>query len=409
MTGKETFYILFLNIMAFYLVGFASGGVSEKLRKTGEALRNKDRGLNELRGYHEHIVQSMSSGLLTTDLEGNLTSFNRAAEEISGFTLEEIKGKRCWEVLDLEKLKEVYAVPRKIRLPYRFDGECHRKDHTKLLLGVTVSDLRGEGGTTGFIGIFQDLTQIREMEEEIKRKEQLATIGEMAAGMAHEIKNPLASLSGSMQVLSQEPMLKEDQKTLMKIAVQETERLDSIITGFLRYAKPSPPNRKACNLQSLLQETISFFKQAGEYRGNIKVIFKEEKDSCIASVDPDQMKQVFWNLLINAVQAMPEGGVLRVETRDVDEINGQRYDGGGNGDGSFFQIRFQDSGEGISTANIEKIFFPFFTTKDRGSGLGLAIVHRIIEEHGGRIEVKSRKGEGTTFTILLPLHQLVRG
>jgi two-component system sensor histidine kinase PilS (NtrC family) len=345
----------------------------------------------------------MSSGLLTTDLEGRLTSFNRAAGEISGFSSDEIRGKRCWEVLDLEKLEEVFSVPRKIRLPYRFDGECHRKDKTKLLLGVTVSDLRSEGNSTGIIGIFQDLTHIREMEKEMKRKEKLATIGEMAAGMAHEIRNPLASLSGSMQVLRQEPLLNDEQKTLMNIALRETERLDSIITGFLRYAKPSPPNRKKCDLKSLLLETLDFFKQAQDYRENIKVFFEPEDRFLSASVDPDQMKQVFWNLSINAVQAMPEGGVLRVLARQANSGYGGEN---GSGEGSFscFQVLFQDSGVGIEPVNLEKIFYPFFTTKDRGSGLGLAIVHRIIEDHGGKIEVESYLGKGTTFKILLPSH-----
>jgi len=401
LTGKETFYILFLNIIAFFLVGYASGGVSEKLKKAGEALLKKDQGLTELKGYHEHIVHSMSSGLLTTDLEGRLTSFNRAAEDISGYRLEEIKGKLCWEVLDLEKLKEVFSGPRNIRLPHRFDGECHRKDKTKLLLGVTVSDLRSKGKSTGIIGIFQDLTQIREMEEEIKRKEKLATIGEMAAGMAHEIRNPLASLSGSMQVLSQEPLLNDEQKTLMQIALRETERLDSIITVFLRYAKPSPPKRKTCDLQNLLLETLDFFKQAPEYQENIEVLFEHENSALTASIDPDQMRQVFWNLSINAVQAMPHGGVLRVTAQKKNGIDG-KMDGPEETASPFLQVLFQDSGSGIEPVNLEKIFYPFFTTKDRGSGLGLAIVHRIIEDHGGKIEVDSRLGKGTTFKILLP-------
>jgi two-component system sensor histidine kinase PilS (NtrC family) len=265
-------------------------------------------------------------------------------------------------------------------------------------LGVTVSDLRNEGEITGVIGIFQDLTQIREMEEEIRRKEQLATIGELAAGMAHEIRNPLASLSGSMQVLSKEPLLDEEHKTLMQIALRETERLDTIITGFLRYARPAPPNRKECNLHDLLLETIHFFKQAPEYRTNIEILFHHDEKELIAPVDPDQMKQVFWNLSINAVQAMPQGGTLRVTVRrgkgTMRSTRGEET--------SFLQVLFRDSGEGITRGNLEKIFYPFFTTKDQGSGLGLAIVHRIIEEHGGKIEVESTRGKGTTFIVSLP-------
>jgi len=397
--AKETFYILFLNIMAFVLVGYVSGGISEKLRKTGEALRWKDKGLTELKGYHEHIVQSMSSGLFTTDLNGALTSFNRAAEDIMGYTWGEVKGRSCWEILEMEPLKDVYALSRNIKLPYRFDRECHGKKGTPLLLGVTVSNLRSGGVNAGVIGIFQDLTQIREMEGEMKRKEQLANIGEMAAGMAHEIRNPLASLSGSMQVLSQEPLLNEDQKQLMHIALRETDRLETIISGFLKYARPSPPIRKKCNLIHLLHDTIFLFKQAPEFRKNVEVFLEKDYKELIAYIDPDQMKQVFWNLFINSVQAMPNGGTLRIKTK---KAMGSSYGNNGEEKPGFFQVLFQDSGDGINPGNFEKIFYPFFTTKDKGSGLGLAIVHRIIEEHGGLISVDGQEGKGTTFTLSLP-------
>jgi two-component system sensor histidine kinase PilS (NtrC family) len=218
----------------------------------------------------------------------------------------------------------------------------------------------------------------------------MAMVGELAAGMAHEIRNPLASLSGAMQMLRKELNLEGENGRLMEIALRETERLNIKITEFLAYARPSPPRKKPCDLNGLLHDTLDLLKNSEEYREGI-TLWTETDGALWVDVDANQISQVFWNLAINALQAMPGMGELRVSSRSY-RILGEEV-----------EIIFFDSGQGIEPDLLDKIFVPFFTTKERGSGLGLSIVHRIVEDHGGRIRVRSRPGDGTEFRVCLPV------
>ena len=411
---RETVYSLLINLVAFFTVAILSSNLAEKLKQARKSLQEKETGLTELKAFHENIVQSISSGLLTADLEGRVTSFNRAAQEITGLSWEEVRGKKCAEIFGWRGLQEFYEDPRKINLPNRHDVETQKKDGSRLLLGVTLSSLRNEqGSVTGVVGTFQDLTKIRELEEEMKKRERLAMIGEMAAGMAHEIRNPLAALSGSMQVLRNELTLDEENQHLMEIALKETDRLNNIITEFLYYARPSPLNYKSCDLHRLLDETIHLLQNSNNYHKGVEIRTDFGKESVMAKVDPDQMKQVFWNLSINAVQAMPGGGRLTITTRVREggshsmayRLQDARWLGG-NDTARHTEIVFEDNGEGIRRETLHRIFDPFFTTKSHGSGLGLAIVHRIIEDHGGRVWAESQTGKGARFTIQLPPDQV---
>jgi len=396
----ETLYLLFLNIVAYLTVAYLSGGLAEKLSFTRERLKEKATGLAELKAFHEHVVQSMSTGLMTTGLNGEITSFNRAAEEIMGFRLGEVKGKPWWEIFDAADLKRLVSDEKPLTEPFRFDRDCHRKDGVRLVLGMTVSPLKNEAGRKiGGVWIFQDLTRIREMEVEIEHKKRLATIGEMSAGMAHEIRNPLASLSGSLQVLSKDVRLEdEESRRLMEIALKETERLNGIITAFLMYARPAPLNKKRWDINQLIGETLSLLRNSQEYRDTIEIREDLASGELWAAVDPAQIRQVFWNLSINACQAMPQGGRLLVATRSM-TVNSSKDRFGM----PWIEVTFSDNGHGIEKENIPKIFYPFFTTKDRGSGLGLSIVHRVIETHQGRVHVESRPGQGTRITLMLPV------
>jgi two-component system sensor histidine kinase PilS (NtrC family) len=414
---REAIYSLLINIVAFFTVAILSSNLAEKLKQTRQSLHEKETGLTELKAFHENIVQSISSGLLTADLAGRVTSFNRAAQEITGLSWEEVKGRRCVEVFPWKGLQEFYDDPLKIYRSSRHDVETKRNDGSRLLLGVTLSSLRDEQGrVAGVVGTFQDLTKIRELEEEMRKQEKMASIGEMAAGMAHEIRNPLAALSGSMQVLRKELVLNDEHQHLMEIALKETYRLNNIITEFLYYARPSPPNYKSCDLNRLLGETLQLLQNSKDYHKGIQIRTAFGREPILVKVDPDQMKQVFWNLSINAVQAMSAGGVLTVTVavRNMEE------------DGAFYRLRvpgwtgeknhihycteiiFEDSGSGIRREHLYRIFDPFFTTKSHGSGLGLAIVHRIIEDHGGRVWAESKAEKGARFTIQLPA-ELVAG
>ena len=410
--NKEILYMLFLYMIAFFMVGILSGRLSERLHE-------KEVGFSDLRIFHEDIVQSMSSGLITTDLEGKVTSFNRSAAEITGFRPDEVVGAVWWDIFSWEDIRNRYSDLARAGTAQRFEGEIINKRGDRCLLGVTISPLRNEQGTQiGIIGTFQDLTQIRNLEEEMQKKERLATVGEMAAGMAHEIRNPLASLSGSIQVLKSELRLDDENRKLMEIAVTEAARLNSIITQFLLYARPAPPRRRRANLHALLSDTVQLIKNNPEYDTGINVVLLRSNDPLAMMVDPDQMKQVFWNLSINAFQSMPAGGTLTISTRILSskaigsEIRSRR----GEGPSSILnkeettramdqvEIVFKDTGEGIRKEDLPKIFYPFFTTKSSGSGLGLSIVQRVIEEHAGKIEVQSTP-EGTGFFITLPLEE----
>ena len=398
---RELLYTLFLHLTAFNAVAYLSGRLTEQLRQTGESLQEKEKDLTQLQAFHENVVQSMSGGLFTTDLEGRVTSFNRAGEEITGFTREETLGK-SWTELFSKIDSEVFRYRLEAGdVPFRFDTESRKKDGSSLLLGVTLAPLVDDRGRkTGVVGMFQDLTKIRAIEEEMKKRERLASIGELAAGMAHEIRNPLASLSGSMQVLSRELKLEDENSRLIEIALHETERLNMIITTFLRYARPVPLSKKRCSLHDLLYDTLGLLRNSPDYYDHIPLVTKFTKGKLYAMIDPDQMKQVFWNLVLNAIQAMPQGGQLTVETRKIKSL---ARPGSHQSPASLVEVRFVDTGVGIDPADREKIFYPFFTTKQKGSGLGLSIVHRIVEEHGGEILVESKPGQGTTMILRIPV------
>lgn len=399
-SNRDTLYFLFLNIVAFLTVAYLSGSLAEKLSLTREWLKEKATGLAELKAFHEHVVQSMSTGLMTTGLTGGITSFNRAAEQIMGYRFGEVKGNPWWEIFGAPDLKWLNNAEKPLSEPFRFERDCRRKNEDRLALGMTVSPLKNEEGRQiGGVWIFQDLTHIKEMEMEIENKKRLATIGEMAAGMAHEIRNPLASLSGSLQVLSRDVRLEEEaSRRLMEIALKETERLNGIITAFLMYARPRPLNIKRWDINQLITDTLSLLQNSQEYRDNIEVRSNLAAGQLWAAVDPDQIRQVFWNLSINACQAMPQGGRFLVTTRTVTMNSNKNLPGT-----PWVEVMFSDNGHGIEKENIPKIFYPFFTTKDRGSGLGLSIVHRVIETHQGRVHVESQPGQGTRIILLLPV------
>ena len=402
--GFETLYLLFLNIGGFIIIAYLTGSLTEKLKQTREVLIERTTGLEDLKAFHQNVLRSISSGVLTTDLKSRITSFNRAAQEITGLSQEEALGRPWWEVLSVDGQRLNIPPAGFPKGSVRLDCDCKRKDGTTLLLGMTVSPLIDSNmEVTGSVWTFQDLTRIKEMEEEVKRKKWLATIGEMAAGIAHEIRNPLASISGTMQVLKREKGLDQDARQMMAIAVTETDRLNSIVSSFLKYARPASLNRKPTDLHKILDETLILLAQTLGLMDRIEIKKRYSEENPVLNIDPDQMKQVFWNLAINALQAMPEGGVLEVATQRVIPRRRSDWVVEMSPDGSWVLIMFKDNGAGIDQEFRDKIFYPFFSMKEKGSGLGLSIVHRIIDDHSGRINVESQKGIGTTMSLLLPM------
>ncbi|MGB9716386.1 MAG: ATP-binding protein [Thermodesulfovibrionales bacterium] len=377
MEVKDYLYNIFIHIVSFYLVAYLSGYLSSRLERTVKKLDEKDTDLRDLEFFNKEVIESLPSGLFTTDISGKVLTFNRAAEKIIGCDRHTVIGRRIDEVLPYFKFPFI---------PCRRE-EVLKANGTRKVIGFQITPLKDiNGNDTGFIGIFQDLTELKRYEAEAKRKEKLAAIGELSSNIAHEIRNPLASLKGSIEMLKDGTVPPDNRKRLMDIALKEMERLNRIITDFLTYSRPSPPEFQRFELHSILDETTELLENVEQNKGNISII-KKYNGRLEVNADPQKLRQVFWNLGINAIEAMPNGGELIVATKNTDNT---------------VKIIFQDTGPGIPKQDIERIFYPFFTTKESGTGLGLSIAYRIIEEHSGKINVESTPKKGTTFEIILP-------
>jgi two-component system sensor histidine kinase PilS (NtrC family) len=382
--------------LALLVVGLLSGTLAEQLHLADQSLREKEQGLTRLQAFHENIVRSISSGVFTADASGAVTSFNPAAREVTGYAVGQVLGRSWREIFNWHPNESsdegpALAVPAMTR----FEVECKDANGNRLVLGMTVSPLHEQDEPHGLVGVFKDLTQIRDLEEEMRRKEWLANLGEMSAGMAHEIRNPLGALAGAMQMLRKEAISDATDRRLMDIAVREATRLDAIITEFLQYARPPALDLAEHNIDKILAETLDLVQHEARNRKRITIATSLAGGALSAQVDQNQMRQVFWNLATNAFDAMPDGGKLTITT-------GSRHIDAGGRKGDVVEIAFQDTGEGIAPGNLDKIFLPFFTTKKEGSGLGLAAVHRIVDLHGGWIKVESQPPQGTRFVVCLP-------
>jgi two-component system, NtrC family, sensor histidine kinase PilS len=386
-------YLLFAHLFSFLVVAYLSSHVSEMLRKTGESLEARENDLAELRAFNEDILTSINSGLITTTLTGRITYTNRAACEITGHPASSLAGMEILRLLQTEDdfLEEVGRALEHFNR-HRFEREFTARDGQARFLGFTASILRNkEGVPLGFIFIFQDLTDIRVLEEEVGLKKRMAALGEMAAGMAHELRNPLASISGSVQFLRRDLPAGSSQAELMEIILKESRRLDQTIRDFLLFAKPGPFTAEQVDLAALLSDSLKLLQNSEEFRESHRVRTQFHPERIPVKVDPNRMRQVFWNLCKNALKAMPSGGTLTVKA--LGEMDQQVL------------VSFADEGEGMPDSEIEKNFQPFHGSFHHGTGLGLAIVYRIVQEHLGRIRVKSRRGAGTEIQILLPKSQ----
>jgi len=398
--GSDPFYSILINITAFYLVAFLSSLLSEEVKKSQSELQKKQVDFDQLEALNKNIVQSITGGLLTTDLEGKITFFNSAAEEITGYNYHDVHHLKIEEALPFLKDKKGIIEDRSNpdHLPFRFESEFKRQDGDILYLGFSISLLRdSRGEELGKILTFQDLTKFKEMEEHIKMVDRLAAVGRLSAGIAHEMRNPLASVSGSIQVLKDELELKGRNKRLMNIAMRETDRLNSLITDFMLFAQPGLGKKEIVDITEIIRYTLDGFVNSPEWNNDIEVS-RDFSENIKVEADTKQMEQVFWNLFNNAVQAMPEGGHLTIEVRSLGSITDNQLPSS-----NISEIVVADTGCGIPKENLDKVFDPFFTTKDRGTGMGLAIAYRIIESYKGKITVKSEVGEGTAFTIYLPV------
>jgi two-component system sensor histidine kinase PilS (NtrC family) len=376
--------------VAFFVVGLLSARLAEHQSASDVRLIAATQSLANLRALHERIVESIRSVVVTTDLEGRIYTFNAAAEEITGYHELDVRGQEASIFFgDLkEQTKQSLNASSTGETGPRFEADCLTAEGMRLRLGFSISPLFSESGeTTGTVIAFQDLTQIRALEETSRRQDQLAAIGRMAASIAHEIRNPLAAMRGSIQMLRHEMKGDSSQAELMEIILRESDRLNRIITDFLNYARPRSVSHAQVEVGELLRRTFTLLRFSPEINENqmIEELFPE--GSFLADADAEQLQQVFWNLARNALQAMPDGGTLSAEL--------------GQNSHDRLRITFSDTGRGMSPTQVERLFEPFSSTTG-GTGLGLSIVYQIIRDHGGTINVSSREGRGTTITLELP-------
>ncbi len=391
---------------AIGLVAALASFLAAELRRTGEALRYQTDRLERLANLHERTVESLMSGLLTTDTTGSITSFNPEAERITEVSAAAAIGSDVERVLPgVRSLMVDGSDSETVRIRSR--TVFRSRSGIDLHLGVAAYVLRdSKGQAGGHVVIFQDLTEVVKMEAELRRSERLAAVGELAASIAHEIRNPLAAISGSIQILQRgktDASLGEESLRLMDIAIRETDRLNRLITDFLEYARPGPLASEPVDLLELLNEVVEMLEKV--VSDDIELVVEVESGLQVMG-DPGQLKQVVWNLALNGVQAMPEGGKLQVEARSLPERTPQEPLQEGRSvveeKGAWAEIVVRDQGEGISPEAVDHIFDPFFTTKPEGSGLGLATVHRIVGEHGGSIGLETSKQGGTEIHVRLP-------
>ena len=404
--NDEVFYAVFLHVCTFYLVAFISGFLAVKLRvKEGELSHTSER-LERVQLDTDDILHNLHSGLITIDNRGRIVYFNRAAEAILGISQKEVKGQSFLEVFNQrmpELCERVLSVLKLAKPNLRSELEITGKDGRIIPLGLTTSILGDERvGIRGVIAIFQDLTLAKQMEQALMKADRLAAVGELSARIAHEIRNPLASISGSVEVLKNEIELSGENARLMELIVKESERLSRVLTDFLVYARTAPAHTTKVELVSVVGETIELLRQNPRFPKAVNLSFETEQSTIYVVADQDQVTQIVINLVTNAVEAVdPEIGNIQISI--AAPVGGADYSAT-----EWACLRVADNGCGFGAADRERIFEPFFSMKKGGTGLGLAIVKRCLDNIDARIEVESTPGKGTNFDVLFKRYLLPR-
>ena len=388
--ASRLFYTIFNNLMGFGLAAFITGYLAERARKSEAELLEKTINYEELSQLNSTIVENIETGLLTTNPAGLIRVFNPYAERLTGKSLEEIYNT---PIASLFEHFDGYLD--KLTVATGGEFEYLSKDDDKLILAFRAAPFNDSNGDmAGFIISFWDLSNIRRMESDLKESDRLAAIGELSAHMAHEIRNPLASMCGSVQLLAAHPSVDENDRRLFAIVMREAERLNLLITEFLEYARPASPMKQQFELVSFLDDIMLFLSTDPRF-SNISTSNSVPKSLSLFA-DPNQLRQVMINILQNSADAMEAGGKIEIEACNIligsDAFNKT----------AITRICVTDSGTGIGEVEARHMFEPFWTTKGKGSGLGLAITYRIIEAHRGTISVETPESGGCRFIITLP-------
>ncbi|MGH9565118.1 MAG: two-component system sensor histidine kinase NtrB [Candidatus Angelobacter sp.] len=369
--------VLLVNLSVYMAVAHLSSMLVSKLRQAGRELQDQRGELLSLQALHENVVHSIRTGLITTDMEGRITLVNVSGQKLLARTASSVYGRHVSDLfLD--------------RLPHLESLSAHGEVRgltpagTEKTFGVTVTALVvPEHGPIGYVYSFDDRTELRRLEREVGMRERLAAVGRLAGGIAHEIRNPLASIAGSIKVLAQISPFSEEQKTLVEIITRESTRLNAIITDFLAYSREKSYKLSRLDLLPLMEDALVLLGNRSQ-SSELRIVREYDVPQAFATIDPDRIKQVFWNLLENAFRAIDGSGTITVSVHAY---------------GEYWRIGVRDTGPGIPRGLADKIFEPFQSTFEGGTGLGLAIVYQIAQAHGARIFAQSPSGAGAEFVL----------
>jgi two-component system, NtrC family, sensor histidine kinase PilS len=386
--GRVALFTVALNVLGLFAVAFLAGSLAERVRRADVRLEKASEEIADLQFFNQFVIDNLVSGLATADEQNRILTFNRSAVSITGHAQADAVGVSAVGILQLPR-DLVEGVDRELvhTRSKRADIQYRRADGTIIVLGLAVAQLLLPDGRRGYLYTFQDVTEVKRLERDAQLQKRLAAVGEMAAGIAHEIRNPLASMSGSMQILRQELQLSDDQAQLMDIVLRESDRLNDTIRSFLAYARPQHAELQRLDLRRVLQDTATLLRNSHEVGERHAIDLRLAAEDVVIEGDENQVRQIVWNLATNGLRAMPRGGTLTM-TASVDKSSGNRA-----------ILTIADEGVGILADDVEAIFQPFRGSFGKGTGLGLAIVHRILSDYNATIDVQSQPGRGTTFRV----------
>ncbi len=391
-SSSRLYFNMATNFAGFYATALLVSIISEKLQKTSEELDANRQNLAELRALNQNVVESIPSGLITLTQYGTAAFINPAGCQILQSQPYSVLGRHVTEIgfVTREQWNEVREQLTEGALVRR-ENDSFDVGSERLSIGFALTPLSTlEGKASGYTLIFQDLTEMKKLEAELRLKDRMAAVGELSAGIAHEIRNPLAAIAGSVQVLKNSQSLSQQEQRLMTIVLRESERLNKTIAEFLRFVRPQEKRTSEFDIAASISETLDLLANSAELRKDHEIRREINPPSFTILGDSDQIRQVFWNIALNAIRAMASGGALTVRAEPSDGA---------------YRIVFSDSGRGMSEADLRRLFQPFRTNFPSGTGLGMAISYRIVQEHGGSIDVTSLVGEGTAITVSLPIAQ----